>query len=303
MTSLRSFLFIPGDSAKKLGKADGAGADALILDLEDAVMPDSKPLARDLVGEFLRHRPRETRSSQLWVRVNPLDSGLILDDLVAIVGGAPDGLMLPKCAGPDDVRTLSNYLDALEAQAGIKPGSILILPVATETAAAPFTLGDYRVARLSRLFGLTWGAEDLATDIGASTNRDSDGGWAQTYRLVRSLTLLGAKAAGVQAIDTLFIDFRDEAGLRAASQASRAEGFTGRIAIHPAQVAAINESYTPSDAEIAHARRVIAAFAAAPGTGTVGLDGRMIDIPHLKQAQALLASADHQGRGDDHGSR
>ena len=303
MTSLRSFLFIPGDSAKKLGKADGAGADALILDLEDAVMPDSKPLARDLVGEFLRDRPRETRSSQLWVRVNPLDSGLILDDLVAIVGGAPDGLMLPKCAGPDDVRTLSNYLDALEAQAGIKPGSILILPVATETAAAPFTLGEYRVARLPRLFGLTWGAEDLATDIGASTNRDSDGGWAQTYRLVRSLTLLGAKAAGVQAIDTLFIDFRDEAGLRAASQASRAEGFTGRIAIHPAQVAAINESYTPSDAEIAHARRVIAAFAAAPGTGTVGLDGRMIDIPHLKQAQALLASADHQGRGDDHGSR
>ena len=303
MTSLRSFLFIPGDSAKKLGKADGAGADALILDLEDAVMPDSKPLARDLVGEFLRDRPRETRSSQLWVRVNPLDSGLILDDLVAIVGGAPDGLMLPKCAGPDDVRTLSNYLDALEAQAGTKPGSILILPVATETAAAPFTLGEYRVARLSRLFGLTWGAEDLATDIGASTNRDSDGGWAQTYRLVRSLTLLGAKAAGVQAIDTLFIDFRDEAGLRAASQASRAEGFTGRIAIHPAQVAAINESYTPSDAEIAHARRVIAAFAAAPGTGTVGLDGRMIDIPHLKQAQALLASADHQGRGDDHGSR
>ena len=303
MTSLRSFLFIPGDSAKKLGKADGAGADALILDLEDAVMPDNKPLARDLVGEFLRHRPRETRSSQLWVRVNPLDSGLILDDLVAIVAGAPDGLMLPKCAGPDDVRTLSNYLDALEAQAGIKPGSILILPVATETAAAPFTLGEYRVARLSRLFGLTWGAEDLATDIGASTNRDSDGGWAQTYRLVRSLTLLGAKAAGVQAIDTLFSDFRDEAGLRAASQASRAEGFTGRIAIHPAQVAAINESYTPSDAEIAHARRVIAAFAAAPGTGTVGLDGRMIDIPHVKQAQALLASADHQGRGDDHDSR
>jgi citrate lyase subunit beta/citryl-CoA lyase len=293
MTNVRSFLFIPGDSEKKLAKADATGADALILDLEDAVALANKPMARELVAAFLGNRPRGHRFSQLWVRVNPLDSGMILDDLVAIVAAAPDGIMLPKCQGPQDVFTLSHYLDALEAQAHITAGSIMILPVATETAAAPFTLGDYRTAKLARLFGLTWGAEDLATAVGASTNLDASGAWGPTYRMVRSLMLLGAKAAGVQAIDTLHIDFGDEAGLRATSQASRAEGFTGRIAIHPAQVAAINESYTPSADEIAHARRVIAAFAAAPGTGTIGLDGRMLDIPHLKQAQALLASTNN----------
>jgi citrate lyase subunit beta/citryl-CoA lyase len=179
----------------------------------------------------------------------------------------------------------------LEARAGIEAGAIRILPVATETAAAPFTLGDYAAAKLSRLLGLTWGAEDLSAAIGASTNLDPAGGWAFTYRLVRSLTLLGAKSAGIQAIDTLFVDFRDEAGLRATSRASRAEGFTGRLAIHPAQVAAINESYMPSQEEIAHAQRVIAAFAADPMAGTVGLDGNMIDVPHLKQAQALIALA------------
>jgi len=303
MTNVRSFLFIPGDSRKKLGKADATGADALILDLEDAVALANKSLAHTLVAAFLRERPRGRRTSQLWVRVNPLDSGMILADLVAVVGAAPDGIMLPKCEGPGDVRTLSHYLDALEAQTGVEAGSIMILPVATETAAAPFTLGDYRAAKLARLFGLTWGAEDLATAVGASTNIDASGAWGPTYRMVRSLMLLGAKAAGVQAIDTLYIDFGDEAGLRAASHASHAEGFTGRIAIHPAQVEAINESYAPSTDEIAHARRVIAAFAAEPGTGTVGLDGRMLDIPHLKQAQAVLDSAYQQGGEVDHGSQ
>lgn len=291
MTNLRSLLFIPGDSEKKLGKADGAGADALILDLEDAVSPANKPRARELIPAFLRDRPRGSRSSQLWVRVNPLDSGMILEDLVAVVAAGPDGLMLPKCEGPADIRKLSHYLDALEAQAGIDVGSTRILPVATETAAAPFTLGDYRTAKLDRLLGLTWGAEDLAAAVGASTNLDDSGGWALTFRVARSLTLLGAKAAGVQAIDTLYVDFRDEDGLRAASRASRAEGFTGRLAIHPAQVAAINESYMPSAEEIEHANRVIAAFAAEPGAGTVGLDGKMIDIPHLKQAHGVIAQA------------
>ena len=291
MTNLRSLLFIPGDSEKKLGKADGAGADALILDLEDAVSPANKPRARELIPAFLRDRPRGSRSSQLWVRVNPLDSGMILEDLVAVVAAGPDGLMLPKCEGPADILKLSHYLDALEAQAGIEVGSTRILPVATETAAAPFTLGDYRTAKLDRLLGLTWGAEDLSAAVGASTNLDDSGAWAQTYRMVRSLTLLGAKAAGVEAIDTLYVDFRDEDGLRAASRASRAEGFTGRIAIHPAQVAAINESYMPSREEIDHANRVIAAFASEPGAGTVGLDGKMIDIPHLKQAHGVIAQA------------
>ena len=291
MTDLRSLLFIPGDSERKLGKADGAGADALILDLEDAVAPASKPRARELIPAFLRDRPRGSRTSQIWVRINPLDSGMILEDLVAVVAAGPDGLMLPKCEGPADILKLSHYLDALEAQAGLELGSTRILPVATETAAAPFTLGDYRTAKLKRLLGLTWGSEDLAAALGASTNLDDSGGWALTYRTVRSLTLLGAKAAGVQAIDTLYVDFRDDDGLRAASRASRAEGFTGRLAIHPAQVAAINESYMPSPDEIEHANRVIAAFAAKPGAGTIGLDGRMIDIPHLKQAHGVIAQA------------
>ncbi len=297
MTNLRSLLFIPGDSEKKLGKADGAGADALILDLEDSVAPANKPRARELVAAYLRDRPHRSRASQLWVRVNPFDTGMILDDLVAVVGASPDGLMLPKCEGPADILKLSHYLDALEAQAGIEAGSTKILPVATETAAAPFTLGDYRSARLDRLLGLTWGAEDLSAALGASTNIDEGGAWSLTYRVVRTLTLLGAKAAGVQAIDTLFVDFHDEAGLRAASRASRAEGFTGRIAIHPAQVAAINESYLPSATEIEHARRVVAAFEALPGTGTVGLDGKMLDIPHLKRARVLLAQVPNKARG------
>jgi citrate lyase subunit beta/citryl-CoA lyase len=289
--TLRSLLFIPGDSEKKLAKGDEAGADALILDLEDAVAPANKARARDLVAAFLRDRPKPARRGQLWVRVNPLDSAMALQDLVAVVAAEPDGLVLPKCEGPADVARLSHYLDALEAQAGVARGVVKVLPVATETAAAPFTLGTYADARLARLLGLTWGAEDLSAALGASTNLEVGGGWALTYRTVRALTLLGAKAAGVQAIDTLYADFRDEAGLRAACRASLAEGFTGRLAIHPAQVGPINESYTPSPAEIAHARRVVAAFGAAAGAGTVGLDGRMLDRPHLKQAQDLLARA------------
>jgi citrate lyase subunit beta/citryl-CoA lyase len=291
MRILRSFLFIPGDSDKKLGKADGAGADALILDLEDAVSPANKPLARELVPAFLRERPKTKRTAEIWVRINPLDTEFALADLSAVVAAAPDGLMLPKANGPEDVLRLSHYLDALESHAGIERQSIKILPVATETAISPFRLGDYARAGLARLLGITWGAEDLSAAIGASGNLDASGQWALTYQMVRSLTLLAAHAAGVQAVDTLYVNFRDEEGLRASSRASRAEGFTGRIAIHPAQVAAINESYMPSTQEVEHARRVIAAFAAAPGAGTVGLDGKMIDIPHLKQAQRVLGQA------------
>lgn len=289
--ALRSFLFIPGDSEKKLGKADGTGADALILDLEDSVAPVNKPQARVMVRDFLLARPRGQRTSELWVRINPLDTDLALGDLAAIVAGGPDGIMLPKANGPEDCRTLSHFLDALEAQAGVEAGTIRILPVATETAVAPFRLGDYATAGIARLAGITWGAEDLSAAIGASTNLDDTGAWALTYRMVRSLTLLAAHAAGVAAIDTLFVDFKDDDGLRASCRAARGEGFSGRIAIHPAQVAGINESFTPSEAEIAHARRVLAAFAAAEGTGTVGLDGKMLDIPHLKQARGVLAQA------------
>lgn len=287
---IRSFLFVPGDSAAKIAKASGSGAHALILDLEDAVMPERKADARATIAAHLAANSREARATQLWVRVNPFGCGLDAD-LLAVIPGNPDGIMLPKANGPEDVRVLSHYLDLLETASGISAGSIRILPVATETAVAPFRLGDYAGAGLSRLAGLTWGAEDLSAVMGASGNRDASGAWAETYRLVRSLTLLAAHAAGVPAIETLYVDFRDDAGLRASCRAARAEGFNGRIAIHPAQVAGINESFLPSPEEVAHARAVLAAFAAAPGAGAVSLDGAMLDIPHLKQAQAVLAQA------------
>jgi citrate lyase subunit beta / citryl-CoA lyase len=288
---LRSMLFIPGDSEKKLGKVDACGADAVILDLEDSVAPENKALARDLVPAFMKDRPHGARKLQLWVRVNPFDTGLTLDDLTAVVPAAPDGIMQPKTDSPECLRRMSHYLDALEAAHGIEPGSIKILPVATETAVAPFHLGEFATAGLKRLIGLTWGAEDLSAAIGASTNLDSSGEWSFTYKMARSLTLLAAHASGVQALDTLFVDFKDDEGLRASCRAARAEGFTGRIAIHPAQVAGINESFMPSVEEIAHAQRVLDAFAANLGAGTVGLDGKMIDIPHQKQAQRVLAQA------------
>lgn len=288
---LRSLLFIPGDSEKKLAKADASGADAVILDLEDAVAPENKLQARKLVAAFLKQAPRAARRVQYWVRVNPFDTGMTLDDLAAIMPGAPDGVMHPKIDGPEDVRQLSHCIDALEAAYGVAPGSTRILPVVTETAAAPFALGAFPRAKLERLAGLTWGAEDLAAALGASTNRGDDGDWASTYKMVRSLCLLAAHASGVQAIETLYADFRDEAGLLASCRAARAEGFSGRVAIHPAQVAGINASFAPSTEEIAHARRVLDAFAANPGAGTVGLDGKMIDFPHKKQAERVIAQA------------
>jgi len=289
--TLRSFLFVPGDSEKKLAKGDDAGADALILDLEDSVAAENKDAARMLVPAYMRERPRRRRASQLWVRINPLDTPYALADLAAIVAADPDGIMIPKAAGPADVARLSHYLDALEVQAGVEAGSIKILPVATEVAIAPFTLGDYAAAALPRLLGLTWGAEDLSAAIGASTNLDETGGWAFTYRMARSLTLLAAHAAGVQAIETLYVDYRDEAGLRASCRQARAEGFSARMAIHPAQVAPINESFTPSAEEVDYAHRVIAAFEASPGVGVVGLDGKMLDMPHLKQARTVVEAA------------
>lgn len=284
--TLRSFLFVPGDSEKKLAKGATSGADALILDLEDSVAPDHKPTARAMVVDYLAKQPR---TPELWVRINPMAEGG-LDDLVAVVRAAPDGLVVPKVDHPDDLARLSLMLDALERRDGVaRP--IRLMPVATETARAGFGLGAYADAVLPRLYGLTWGAEDLATALGAAGNRDPDGGWGFTFRMVRAQCLMAAYAAGVAAIDTLYADFRDEAGLRAESIAAAREGFTGRLAIHPAQVAAINAAFTPDAADINHARRVVAAFAASPGTGVVGLDGKMLDRPHLKQAEALLARA------------
>ncbi|WP_439817564.1 HpcH/HpaI aldolase/citrate lyase family protein [Zavarzinia sp. CC-PAN008] len=287
---LRSMLFVPGDSDRKLAKGLGVGADALILDLEDSVAPERKPLAREAVTAALSGVDR-SKGPQMWVRINPLSTALALPDLAAIVRARPDGIILPKAEGAADVARLGHMLDVLEAREGVAPGYVRILPVATETASAPFALGSFASQPLPRLLGLTWGAEDLATAVGAATNLAPEGGWALTFRVVRSLTLLAARAAGVQPIETLHADFRDTEGLRASSVAARREGFSGRLAIHPDQVAPINEAFMPNADDIAFAERVVAAFAANPGAGTVGLDGKMLDIPHLNQARNVLALA------------
>jgi citrate lyase subunit beta/citryl-CoA lyase len=285
---IRSFLFVPGDSDAKLAKMANCAADALILDLEDAVAAERKPIARETIARFMAAHPSGRRRWQLWVRINPLSGEDALADLTAVLPGGPDGILLPKADGPDDVRRLGHYLDAFEASQGRAPGATRIMPVATETATAPFRLADYATAGLGRLYGLTWGAEDLSAALAASTNLDEAGNWASTYRMVRSMTLLAARAAGVEPIETLYVDFRDPEGLEASCRAARAEGFTGRIAIHINQVDIINAAFTPSAREIAEAEAVVAAFAASPGSGTIGLDGRMLDLPHLSRAQRTL---------------
>jgi citrate lyase subunit beta / citryl-CoA lyase len=287
---LRSLLFVPGDSARKIAKAQNAGADGLIFDLEDAVAPENKPAARRLVRDTLD--AAGPRDWGFWVRVNALDTGLTLEDLAAVVAPGLDGIMVPKANGAADVALIGHWLDALEVRAGMVPGSVRIIVVATETPTALFHLGGYAPAH-ARLAGLTWGAEDLGAVVGSAANKEADGAWSQPYALARSLCLFAAAAADVARIDTLFADFRDAAGLEASCRVSQRDGFTGRLAIHPDQVAIINRCFTPSPADIAHARRVVAAFAAAPGIGTVGIDGRMYDIPHLKLARRILAAAGH----------
>ncbi|MBD0020803.1 CoA ester lyase [Gordonia pseudamarae] len=291
-TPIRSFLFVPGDSERKLGKVASSAADAVILDLEDAVSASRKPLARQMVSEFIVGELGDRDGPRLWVRINPLDSGLALEDLAAVVPAAPAGIMIPKIDGPDDVLRVGHYLEALETSHRLPAGAIKVLPVATETARAPFRLGDFATAGIDRLYGLTWGAEDLSAALGASTNVGPDGEWAMTYRLVRSLMLMGARAADVEAVETLYVDIADDEGLAESSRRARAEGFSGRIAIHPGQVDTINAAFTPTAGEVEYAQRVIEAFSA--DVGTVALDGKMLDLPHLKQAQRVLALAgDH----------
>ena len=290
---LRSFLFIPGDSEKKLAKVAGCGADAVILDLEDAVAPSAKAAARELVAQFLHDFDRSADGApELWVRVNPLGSGMMESDLAAVVPAGPAGIVQPKADGPACVGKLSSLLDHMELAHGLKPGTVGVIPLVSETAIAPFRLGEYATAGLARMRGMTWGAEDLAAALGATGNRGPDGEWLFTYRLVRSMVLMAAHAAGVPAIETLHADFKDEAGLAASSRQARSEGFSGRLAIHPAQVGPINASFTPSEEELAFAQRVVDAFAAEPGAGVVGLDGKMLDMPHLKAARRTLGLAE-----------
>jgi citrate lyase subunit beta/citryl-CoA lyase len=276
---LRSLLFVPGDRPDRMEKALDAGADALILDLEDAVAPAARAEARRAVARFVAANSR----ARIWVRVNPLDGPENEKDLAAILPAHPDGIVLPKAEGGGSVNELARRL----AERG--NATAQILAIATETPAAIFGLGTYGGAK--RLAGLTWGAEDLPAAIGAATSREEDGSFTAPYEIARALCLFGAAAAGVMAIETVYPAFRDLDGLAAFAARARRDGFTGMMAIHPDQVAAINAAFTPSAAELAHAQAVVAAFAASPGAGALSLDGRMIDRPHLVQAQRILAAA------------
>lgn len=284
---LRSLLFVPGDSERKFAKARNVGADVLILDLEDSVAPPQKAAARAHVAKLLDDKA--PRDWSFFVRVNALDTGLTLDDLAAVVKPGLDALLIPKANGGDDIVRFGYYLDALEAKAGMTIGTVKMAIVATETGKAMFELGSYTPAH-PRLAALTWGAEDLAAALGATENKEPDGSWTFPYQIARARCLFAAASAEVAAIDTIHSDFRDAEGLERECRRSRRDGFVGRMAIHPDQVATINRCYAPSEAEIAHARRIVEAFAANPGAGTLGIDGKMVDIPHLKAARKTLAS-------------
>ena len=293
---MRSLLFVPGDSEKKFAKALASQADALILDLEDSVSPTVKEGARRTVRAAIGEAREKKTRPRIYVRVNPLDSGLLEADLDAVTPARPDGIMLPKSRGGQDVMQLSTKLAVREAESDLPDGEIAILPIATESAAALFNMGSYAGAS-RRLSALTWGAEDLSADVGASTNRLTDGAYTDPYRLARALALFAATAAEIAPIDTVFVNFRDREGLAAECDAARRDGFSGKLAIHPDQVATINAAFTPSAEAIARARAVIDAFLANPGAGVLGLDGEMIDRPHIKRAERLLEAAKAAGIG------
>jgi citrate lyase subunit beta/citryl-CoA lyase len=279
----RSLLFAPGDSPRKIEKAGLSAADLVIIDLEDAVAESAKAETRIAVAKHLKTTHRRQPH---WVRINPLDTPHALPDLAAVVPSKPDGIMLPKATRADADR-LNHYLTALEAAAGLPPGGIGVLVLCTETAQGIFDAGKY--PGCARLTALSWGAEDSATALGATSNRDENGDYDFPYQVFRTLCLTGAAAAGVSAIETIHGDFRDTEGLDKVARKARRAGFRGMLAIHPDQVPVINAAFSPSSEEIAHAEKIVAAFKASPGAGTVGLEGAMLDMPHLKRAQAVLA--------------
>jgi citrate lyase subunit beta/citryl-CoA lyase len=283
----RSYLFVPGDSEKKLAKGLAGDADALIIDLEDAVAPSNKDAGRQLTAHFLTSQPGAR--ARLWVRVNAFSTRLTEADLAAVVAQRPAGMVLPKCDGIEHVNALALLLSELEARHGLAEGVIRIIGIVTETAASVLNTPSLRAGH-PRLTGMMWGAEDLAADLGAAGNRDATGAFAEPFRVARSLCLFAAKAAGVEAIDTVFTDIRDLAKLEAETAAVRAMGFDAKAAIHPDQVPIINRVFTASEEEQAWARRVLAAFEAQPGAGVVRLDDKMVDQPHLKHARRLLGN-------------
>jgi citrate lyase subunit beta/citryl-CoA lyase len=292
---MRSLLFVPGDSPKKLEKGMTSGADSMIVDLEDSISADRKAQARAMAAAFLKEARTAPVRPRLLVRINGLATGLTDDDL-DVVAAEPDAVMLPKAEGGPSIIHLDAKLAAREALHGLPEGGIGIVAIATETAKALFVAGTF-AGSSSRLSGLTWGAEDLSAELGAETNRCEDGRFTDPYRLARSLCLAAAASAGVLAIDTVYVDFHNIEGLRREAQEARRDGFSGKMAIHPAQVPVINEVFTPTKEAVAKASAVVAAFAAEPGAGVVGIDGVMYDRPHLVRAERLLASAKAAGLG------
>jgi citrate lyase subunit beta/citryl-CoA lyase len=286
---MRSLLFVPADGGNRLDKAMASGADAVIVDLEDSIVPERKQHARGAALEFLKNNAANKDRPRILVRINGFETGMTDADLDAIVAGKPDAVVFPKAEGGTSVIHLDAKLTAREALAGLPEGSIKILAQAVESAAGLFAAGTFRDAS-ARLIGMTWGPEDLSAELGAQANRDEAGFLTEPYRLARNMCLFGAAAAKLAAIETVYVDFRNSEGLRRDTQEARRDGFTGRLAIHPAQVPVINEVFTPTPQEIKNAKRLIAAFAAKPGAGAVGIDGKMFDRPHLIRAQRLLAS-------------
>jgi citrate lyase subunit beta/citryl-CoA lyase len=292
-TLLRSLLFVPGDSERKQIKGLASGADALVLDLEDSVARPNLMRARAQVGELLR--ARTASSPPLWVRVNSPSSGQLSADIDSVIAGGLDGILLPKvdCA---DVAAVERYILQAEERAGLLSGSTQLIVIATETPRALLTLGDYLAARHDRMIGMTWGAEDLAAAIGATTKVDDEGELTFTFQLARSICLLTAAALGLQAIDTVYPAFRDPSGLARCAAQARRDGFLGKLAIHPDQVQPINEAFTPTAAEIEHAQGVVAVFAQAADIGVASLDGQMLDQPHLVLAHRVLELAGRNRR-------
>jgi citrate lyase subunit beta/citryl-CoA lyase len=283
---MRSMLFVPGDRPERFAKAAASGADAVILDLEDAVVAERRPYARAEIAAWLKSAERRVPA---WVRINPVASDDALADLAAVIDGRPDGIVLPKARDGADVHRADHWLESLEARCGFARGGIGLLPLITECAGALLRAASF-TALPARVAGLTWGAEDLAADIGASGNKTADGEYEFTFAMARSFCLLAAAAAGVPAFDTIDTDFRDAAAIERRGRASRRQGFAGKLAIHPAQLAPIHAAFSPTAEEIAWAQRVIAAFQAAPGLGAVAFEGSMLDKPHLRQAERILAA-------------
>ncbi len=293
--AMRSWLFVPGDSQAKLGKVASFAADVVIVDLEDAVAPAAKTAARELARSWLEaHRTQllAGRGFSRWVRINALDTPLWREDLATVMSGRPDGVMVPKASGPEQLQVLAAEIMQLEQRHGVEMGTTRILPLVSETPAAALGIAAYATASTPRLAGLTWGAEDLSAAIGANRKRDSRGYWSDAFRYVRAQVLLAAHARGVMAIDTLHAEFRDIGSLQRIAEDSYADGFTGMLAIHPSQVAVINAAFSPGDEEIDRARAIVAAFSANPGAGALQIEGQMIDQPHLEQARRLLARLD-----------